>query len=175
MLHNDARDLTMADLKATRNDPKEQLFDEIDSTHAGMLGVEMSGLHMQPMAPQLDRDAQTIWFFTKRDADIVKAINAGAHAHFCVIGKDHDYHACIAGPIVENLDIAKRDEYWNSVVEAWFDGGKDDPSLTMIALKMSDAKVWASTGSTLKFGWEIARANLGDHEPDVGETAHIRF
>lgn len=165
----------MADLKQAKSDPKTQLFDEIDDIHAGMLGVEGSGLHMQPMAPQLDRDTNTIWFFARRDAEIVEAIKPGAHAHFCVVGNNHDYHACIAGPISVDLNTAKRDEYWNSVVEAWFEGGKDDPALIMLALKMADAKIWASTDSTLKFGWEIAKANMTDDEPDVGVTQQIRF
>lgn len=165
----------MADLKKAETDPKTQLFDEIDDLHAGMLGVDGSGLHMQPMAPQLDRNANSIWFFTKSDTDLVQAITAGAHAHFCVVGKDHDYHACVSGPISVNLDPVKRDEYWNSVVEAWFDGGKDDPKLTMLQMKLVDGKIWASTDSKIKFGWEIAKANLTDDMPHVGVTKDLRF
>ena len=61
-------------------------------------------------------------------------------------------------------------------VEAWFDHGKEDPQLTMLALEMEDAEIWASTGSKLKFGWEIAKANFNpDEEPDVGVKAHVTF
>lgn len=165
----------MADLKQAREDAKTQLFDEIDDIHAGMLGLSGSDMHMQPMAPQLDRDTNTIWFFTKRGTDLAQAIGPGAKAHFCVIGEDHDYHACIAGPIRIDMNAAKRDEYWNSVVEAWFDGGKDDPDLTMLALKIDDAKIWASTDSKLKFGWEIAKANISDEMPEIGVTRHLQF
>jgi general stress protein 26 len=165
----------MADLKQARDDAKTQLFDEIDDIHAGMLGVSGSGMHMQPMAPQLDRETNTIWFFTKKSTDLAGTIGPGSTAHFCVVGKDHDYHACLAGPIRIDLDPEKRDHYWNSVVEAWFDGGKDDPDLTMLALTIDDATIWASTDSKLKFGWEIAKANLSDDEPEVGVTRHLRF
>ncbi|MBB5042833.1 pyridoxamine 5'-phosphate oxidase family protein [Shinella fusca] len=165
----------MSDLTKARENPKEQLFDEIDRIHAGMLGLEGSSMHMQPMAPQLDRQTGTIWFFTKTDTEIAEAIAPGARAHFCVVGKDHDYHACISGRILLRRDPVKIDEYWNSVIEAWFDG-KDDPKLTLLALEMEDAEIWASTGSTLKFGWEIAKANLNpDEEPDVGVKTHVDF
>jgi general stress protein 26 len=165
----------MSDLTKARENPKEQLFDEIDRIHAGMLGLEGSSMHMQPMAPQLDRQTGTIWFFTKTDTEIAEAIGPGARAHFCVVGKDHDYHACISGRILLRRDPVKIDEYWNSVIEAWFDG-KDDPKLTLLALEMEDAEIWASTGSTLKFGWEIAKANLNpDEEPDVGVKTHVDF
>ena len=166
----------MSSLTQARENPKEQLFDEIDRIHAGMLGIEGSHMHMQPMAPYVDRATSTIWFFTRTDADIVGVIAPGAHAHFCVVGKDHDYHACVAGRISVRRDPAKVDEYWSAVVEAWFDHGKDDPKLTMLALEMEDAEIWASTGSTLKFGWEIAKANFNpEEEPDVGVKAHVRF
>ena len=73
-------------------------------------------------------------------------------------------------------DAAKIDEFWNSVVAAWYEDGKNDPNLTMLALHIDDAEVWASTDSTLKFGWEIAKANLNEHKtPDVGVNVHLRF
>ena len=166
----------MASFKDAREAPAKQLWDEIDGIHAGMLGVENSGLLMQPMAPQTDRKTNTIWFFTKTDAELVKAIKPGSRAHFCVVGKDHDYHACISGRIMLRRDPAKVDEYWSSVVEAWFDHGKEDPRLTMLALEIEDVEIWASTGSKLKFGWEIAKANFNpDEEPDVGVKAHLTF
>ena len=166
----------MASLSKARENPKEQLFDEIDRIEAGMLGLEAAPMHMQPMAPQLDRQTNTIWFFTKTGTDLADAIGEGARAHFCVIGKDHDYHACLAGTISVERNLAKINEYWNSVVEAWFDHGKDDPALTMLAMRLDDAAIWASTGNTLKFGWEVAKANFNaDEEPDVGVRTHVDF
>jgi general stress protein 26 len=164
----------MADLEMARTDPEHQLFDEIDSVHAGMLGVE-GGVSMQPMAPELDRVSKTIWFFTKRSTDLARDVTPGARGTFCLVGKDHDYHACLSGPLEERMDPEIRDRFWNAVVEAWFDGGKDDPELTMLALKLDQGHIWASTDSTLKFGWQIAKANLTDSEPEVGVTRQITF
>jgi general stress protein 26 len=166
----------MTSLTRAREHPREQLFDEIDRIDAGMLGLERSRMHMQPMAPHLDRQANTIWFFSKSDTDLVQAIGDGARAEFCIVGKDHDYHASLAGDITAERNPAKIDEYWNSVVEAWYDHGKDDPLLTILALRLDDAAIWASTGSTLKFGWEIAKANFNaDEEPEVGVRTHLVF
>ena len=56
---------------------------------------------------------------------------------------------------------------------AWFEGGKEDPALTMLQLKLDDVAIWASTNSTLKFGWEIAKANLTGKEPELGYHTKI--
>jgi len=166
----------MASLTEAREAPKRQLWDEINGVHAGMLGLEGTHMHFQPMAPNVDTKTNTIWFFTKADTDLVRAIGAGGRAHFCVTGKNHDYHACLSGPIEVRLDAAKRDEYWSAVTAAWYEQGKEDPLLTMLAFKVDDAEIWASTNSTLKFGWEIAKANMTDEKmPEVGVKQHLTF
>ena len=166
----------MASFTEAKENPVAQLWDEIDDIHAGMLGLMGGNMHMQPMAPNADRKRNAIWFFTKTDSHLVQALRPGSRAHFCVVGKDHDYHACLAGTLTENKDPAKIDEYWNSVVAAWYEGGKSDPKLTLLELKLDDGEIWASTDSSLKFGWEIAKANMSDEKmPDVGVHREVRF
>ncbi|WP_426231354.1 pyridoxamine 5'-phosphate oxidase family protein [Pararhizobium sp. DWP3-4] len=163
----------MADISKTKTDPLQQLWDVLDDVHAGMLGVEGSGQHMQPMAPFVEKESNSIWFFTRTDSDLIQAARTGDRAHFCVISKDHDYHACLAGAIDEVKSRNHIDKYWSAPVAAWFEGGKDDPSLTMLQLKLDDVAIWASTNSTLKFGWEIAKANLTGKEPELGYHTQI--
>ena len=163
----------MADISKTKSDPLQQLWDVLGEVHAGMLGVEESGQHMQPMAPFVEKESNSIWFFTRTDSDLIKAVRNGNRAHFCIISKDHDYHACLAGAIDEAKSREHIDKYWSAPVAAWFEGGKDDPSLTMLQLKLDDVAIWASTNSTLKFGWEIAKANLTGKEPELGYHTQI--
>lgn len=166
----------MASFSEAREAPASQLWDEIDNIHAGMLGLEGTHMHMQPMAPFADPKTNTIWFFSKTTTDLVQQIRPGTRAHFCVVGKNHDYHACLSGVIEQRTDPAKVDEYWSSIIAAWYEHGKKDPTLVLLALHLDDAEIWASTGSTLKFGWEIAKANLNDEKlPDVGVHRRLAF
>ena len=166
----------MADTRAAREKPLEQFYEVVEDIHAGMLGVEGSGLQLQPMAPQVDRAQKTIWFFTKTDAKLTQAVTPGARARFVVIGSDHDYHACVSGPIEQRKDPDIIERFWNPIVGAWFEGGKEDPALTLLALRLEDGEAWVSTGSSVRFGWEIAKANLKDeHDPDVGVRIDLSF
>lgn len=166
----------MVSLTEAREAPARQLWSEIDAVHAGMLGIEGSSMHMQPMAPHADPKTNTVWFFSRNDTDLVQAIRPGTRAHFCVVGKEHDYHACLAGVIEVRKDSAKIDEYWSAVTAAWYEHGKTDPHLTLLALHVDDAEIWASTDSSLKFGWEIAKANMNEEKmPDVGVKQHLTF
>jgi len=166
----------MVSLTEAREAPERQLWDEINSVHAGMLGIEGSHMHFQPMAPNADPKTGTIWFFAKSDTDLVRSIRAGTRAHFCVVGKNHDYHACLAGRLEVRGDPAKIDEYWSAVTAAWYENGKEDPQLAMLAFRVENAKIWASTDSSLKFGWEVAKANWKDEKiPEVGVKQHLTF
>jgi len=167
----------MTDLQKTRNEPVEQLFDILDDTHAVMAGLDKPGHSMQPMAPQIDEDRRGIWFYTKRDSELGSAIakSSANRARICVISTDHDYHACISGTMSEEADRTLIDKFWSPVVAAWFEDGKDDANLILLRFDPAEADIWASSGSAIRFAWEIAKANLTDEEPDVGEKAHIVF
>ena len=164
----------MADLSKICDDPKHQLFEQLEDVNAGMLGIQGSDLHMQPMAHQLDKASERIVFFTTRDAELTKALNGTEKAHFTIVSKDQDYHACMQGNLREDRLEELIEKHWSPVVEAWFDG-KDDPDMTVLVFTPENAKLWASTDSAIRFGWEILRGKMGDHDPDLGVTTEIEF
>ena len=81
--------------------------------------------------------------------------------------------ALVSALIIAGLSFVER--YWSSLVEAWYPGGKDDADLTMLRFTPRTAAIWASTGSKLVFGWEIAKAITSGEQPDVGYSTHVTF
>ena len=166
----------MSHLSETRKDPRAALFHAMDQVTAGMLGVAGSGQHMQPMTHYPDPDRAEIWFVTSRDTDLAQAVGAGATAHYCIIGKGQDFHACLKGRLEIVEDRAKLDDLWSRVTAAWFPQGRDDPRVCLLRLRLEDGEVWASTRSGVVFGLEILRANLSEeHVPDLGEKTAVDF
>jgi general stress protein 26 len=163
----------MSTIEKAKTDPIAQLWDKIDKVHMVMLGSPDHAHHMQPMAPQSDREDQAIWFYTRTDSDIAKAAASGGSVHLCLVMDD--YQACLAGDLHTSHSQEHIDRYWSSMVEAWFPQGKSDPHLTMLCFRPASAAIWASTGSTLKFGWEMAKAITTGEEPDVGYKTEVTF
>jgi general stress protein 26 len=129
------------------------------------------------MAASHEEGTNSLWIYAKTDSDLVTKLRGGHNeAHFHVVGKDHDYHACVKGTLRENNDKAKIEQFWNPMVAAWYEGGQDDPTLCLLQYDLKDGEVWGSTGSSMKFGWEIAKANLMDEKlPDVGVHKGVNF
>lgn len=165
----------MADLEKTNNDPVAQFWEQLDDVRAGMLGLQGERQHLQPMAPQADPENGEIWFFSKKDSDLVRATGEGRRAVFTVVGRDHDYYASCLGALQQVIDRNKVDELWSPVVAAWFERGRDDPNLMLLRFTPIEAEIWASASDPVTFGWEILKSNLTETTPDVGARNRIEF
>ncbi len=115
----------------------------------GLAGVEEG--HTRPMTAQIENGKGPIWFFTARDAGLVKNIDKGHRAVATFASRGHDVFAAVHGNLVLDNDRAVIDRLWNSSVAAWYPGGKDDPNLALLRLNPDQAQIWQD-GSNLVAG-----------------------
>jgi general stress protein 26 len=115
-----------------------------------MLGLKGAG-HAQPMTAQFDDDTpgNTLWFFTSNESDLVHALDTrhAAIAHFA--SKGHDLFAAIDGELTLDNDRAMIERLWNPYVDAWFEGGKNDPKVALLRFVPGDAQIWLNDHSFL--------------------------
>jgi general stress protein 26 len=155
---------------------EKRLWDELEQERLGMLGAARPpAAHFSPMTAFAEPESGRIWFYTNRETDLAQAADRAAPAMFIVMSKDQNFQACVRGELIASLDTLHRDKYWTPVVSAWFPKGKDDPGLTMLCFTCQEADVWISDEGAVKFGWEIAKANLTGSTPDIGGRAHLLF
>jgi general stress protein 26 len=166
----------MVNTNKALKDPTGQLFDQLEDVRAGMLGIQGSDQHMQPMSQFVDREAEMLRFITARDTDLVTAIGVGATAHFTITSTSQDFHACMSGPITQSQNREKLKELWGPMVGAWFEGGPEDPQVVLLEMPLQQAAIWASTNNSLRFGYEMIKASVSDEaKPDVGEHVIVDF
>jgi len=154
-------------------DVEKRLWKELDAARFGMLGLVGSNQHFQPMTAFAEPETGQVWFFTKDDTDLAKSVTDATEAMLVVQSKDQEFQACVGGRLSATRDAARIDKYWNPIVAAWFPDGKDDPHLTLLRLDAKDAELWISKGGAIRFAWEVAKANLTDSTPDLGDKAHV--
>jgi general stress protein 26 len=137
-----------------------------------MLG-EASRDSLLPMTPYIREHDDSVYFFTRMDTTIAQS--AGAETRLVFVSKDQDYHAYVRGKLARMMNNDIRDEFWSPTLAAWYEG-KDDPAMVIMQFHPQSADVWASTDNPLRFGFEIAKANMSKHDiPDVGGHAEVRF
>jgi general stress protein 26 len=96
----------------------------------------------RPMATSDVDEEGNFWFFSNinseknleiQDDDLVQLIYA----------KPTDSHfLSVSGRAEIIRDQKKIDELWNTFVKTWFQGGKDDPSITLIKVTPDTAYYW---------------------------------
>ena len=167
----------MSYIGQVKEDPRAAICAVLGNVRTAMLGLREPHHLMQPMTMYPDKDGHAIWFLSSTKTDLVKALDSdGTLAELAVISKDHDAHISLLGRLSHLRDEAKVDELWSAPAAIWFEGGRDDPSIALLRFDPTDAQIWASTTSALKFGYEMVRKTMdSDHEPDLGTKADVRF
>lgn len=147
------------------NDIRKDFWKALDASPYVMVGLTGEHAHHVPMNAQLDKHADSaFWFFTSTD----NRLAAGGPAMAQFVSKGHDLFACIAGTLRPETDRAVLDKLWNNGVEAWYEGGKDDPKLLLLRFDLDDAEIWtAEPGITGAFklmtGMTMKEGDLGRH------------
>ena len=111
----------------------------------GLDGVEDG--HARPMTAQVEGDHGPIWFFASKDNLLVQRLGEGNRAIATFTSKGHDLFATIHGNLILDTDRASIDRMWNHYVAAWYEGGKDDPKLTLLRLNAERAEIWLDASS----------------------------
>ena len=106
--------------------------------------------HAQPMTAQTlhdDDERGPIWFFTSSETNLFRHMGTSHAATLQFSSKGHDLFASLQGELMVDDNRARIDELWSPFVEAWFEGGKDDPKLRLIRFEPYHAQVWLNENS----------------------------
>ena len=146
-------------------DMSKAMWEALADSPNVMLGLTGTNDHSEPMRVQLDKDAnREFWFYTTTTNRVAK----GGPAMVQFSSKGHDLFACISGTLVPETRPEIIDKYWSKPVSAWYEKGKDDPSLLMMRMELKDAEIWTADPSIkgmfkLFTGKQIDPDEMGDH------------
>lgn len=147
------------------DDIRKRLWKELDKSPFLMMRLEGASDHAIPMTAQLDPDNQGyLYLFHNRDG----RLSQGGKAIGQFSAKGHDLFASIAGTLSDASDPALIDQYWSHVMEAWYEGGKSDPNLSLLRFDLIDAEIWTADASIkglfkMFTGQTLNPDELGEH------------
>jgi general stress protein 26 len=120
----------------------------LESDRTIMLGIDgAEDGHTRPMTAQTQGSRSPIWFFAKSDNALVEKAGAGQRAIATFTAKRHDLFATLHGTLQLESDRSLIDRFWSRSVAAWYEGGKDDPSLRLLRLDPRSAEIWLHDSS----------------------------
>ena len=99
-------------------------------------------LSSRPMAAQQVDDEGNIWFLSSRYSDKNSDIEHDGNVQLFFTDNGKFEYLSIYGEAEIIVDKEKAKELWSPIAKVWFHEGIDDPDLTLIKVKPSDAYYW---------------------------------
>ena len=146
---------------------------------AGRIGIltTRSGhgrLVSRPLAI-VDRDFDgKVYFFTRDPSPKVDDVKAHPQVNVAVeTGKGY---LSLAGTASIVKDDALIDELWNTGAEAWFDEGRQDPTVALLEVDVDTAEYWVSNEPKAVTLFKYAKAAVtGGHPGNVADTGTVQL
>jgi general stress protein 26 len=151
------------------------LQDKIKEVRTAMLTTYNpdKGFSSRPMGTADVDDEGNIWFFTNEYSSKVSDISVENTISLTYSDpKNHTYLSIVAEASLVD-DKAKMKELWNPFIQAFFPKGLDDPKLTLIKLKPSDAEYWDSSSSSMVVLFNMLKATVTGKQYDEGKHGKI--
>lgn len=130
-------------------------------------------LFSRPLAV-LDHDFEgTVWFFTPDPSPKTEEVAADPHVN--VAYSDGTSHVSLSGTATVTRDPELIDRFWNPWAEAWFEGGRDDPTVALLEVTADTVEFWHIDKPAVLRAVEVAKALVTRSAPDVGESRTVEF
>ena len=122
----------------------------------------------------LERDFDgDLYFFTM--APSAKTAQVAADSHVNVSLQSGDDYLSIAGTASVSRDQALIDELWNSYAEAWFEQGRQDPSVALLKVHADSAEYWTMDSPKPVALIKYAKAIITGVQPDVATNKTVEL
>ena len=127
----------------------------------------------RPMAQQLVDPDGDIWLFAERDSRVVEQLTANPHVGMTLSSSDTWISIDGSAEMVE--DQAKKEELWNSWVEAWLPDGKTDPSVVLIKVDPHTAEYWDTPGGRVASLISFVKAKVTGAPYDGADQGRVEL
>lgn len=154
-------------------DKLKSLVDKID---IGMVCTNVEGSnhpHAVPMSRQEVDEQGNIWLLFSSESDTYH--NLQADSSITIIYSDvKDYNfLTVSGKAEISRDKARIEKYWNKMIEAWFEKGKEDPRIRVLKINTTDAYYWDNKTNNIVTFLKVAASAVTGEKLDIGRQGSL--
>lgn len=127
----------------------------------------------RPMAVQEVEFDGDLWFFSELVSRKVSHIAQQPQVNVTVGSSDSWVSLTGRATVVD--DVARKKELWNSIVEAWFPDGAEDPAIVLLRVEGGSAEYWDSPGGRVATLFSFAKAKVTGKPYSGGDNETVEL
>ena len=134
-------------------------------------------LHSCPMnTTETSIGAKEIWFIGHTPSETVENIKTNPEVNLAYVSQDDKNYLSITGTAELLEDKEKLNELWSVMYNAYFEKGKEDPSVQLIKVTPHGAEYWAN-GNPITSAFKMTAAAVTETavEKSLGENFSIEL
>jgi len=165
---------------STVTNDRDTLWDLIKDIKFAMLTTQHANghLHSRPVTTQnkdIDED-EVLWFFISRSGEPASDIVREAQVNLAYAHPGKDSYVSVSGVAAIDENMAKKQELWNKIAEAWFPAGVNDPDLALLRVTITHAHFWDVKENKITQLYKMAKAAITGTPPtDLGREGEVRM
>lgn len=125
----------------------------------------------RPMSPREVTNDGVIWYFAERDSR--DAAEIAANSSVGVTLNSGSTFVSFAGTAELVDDPARKDELWDSAVEAWLPEGPQSPNAILIKVTAESGEYWETPGGRIATIISFVKAKVTGERYDGGENETV--
>ena len=122
----------------------------------------------RPMATLEVDDEGNLWFMSSKESNKNDEIKTDDSVQLIYAKGGDSEFLSLSGKANIIADQEKIDELWNTYAKAWFQGGKDDPNITVIKVVPDEAYYWDTVHGKVVSLLKIAASLVSGKTMDDG-------
>lgn len=156
----------------------EKLKKMVDSIDIGMLSTFTKGTnypHSIPMSRQEVDDNGNIWFLFSAESDTHQHLQQNKEVSLTFADIKSYEFLSINGTGEVSRDAARIDKYWNDMIAAWFEKGKEDPNIRILKITPAEAHYLDNKTNKLITFFKVAASAVTGSKMDIGREGDLNI
>ncbi len=128
----------------TNQDAIDKIKELVKSEQLCLFTTKLSTapLSTRPMSAMDTDEEGNLWFFSAKSSDKNEHIQSDPRVQLFFSHPGNSEFLSVYGTASISTDPALIEKYWSSIIKAWFQGGKDDPEITLLKVAPEEAYYW---------------------------------
>ena len=117
----------------------------------------------------------SLWFFTSASSHKAAEIRAHPRVNLAYASPPRNVYVSVSGVASVRRDRRRIDALWSASQHVWFPGGKDDPDLTLVRVRVETAEYWDGPASLVGKALRFVAAAVAGNADVLGDNRTVRI